>query len=392
MNPRLLSGHAGGLDVAYRGAGLIDAVAAAGLRGRGGAAFPTAVKLRAVAQARGRCAVVANATEGEPMSAKDQQLLVVAPQLVLDGAALAAEAVGARDIVIAVKRSAWAAQESLTRALAARGDRSRMRMAVVGDAYLAGEETALLRGLNGGPTKPTGTPPRPHERGLARRPTLVSNVETLAHVALIARHGAAWFRELGTPEHPGTALVTVSGAVARPAVYEAALGTPVEHVIAAAGGASSPLRAVLFGGYHGTWLSTGAPARLDATLGPGVIVALGADACPVAELSRVVRWMADANARQCGPCMYGLEAIAGAIESLQTGIAARDVFAQLERWGDHVTGRGACRHPDGVVRFVRSGLDVFAGEFEDHRRFGRCDACDAEPVLAVPNLGRELAA
>jgi NADH:ubiquinone oxidoreductase subunit F (NADH-binding) len=399
--PRLLAPH-GRAHVVHRGEGLIEAVAAAGLRGRGGAAFPTAVKLRAVAAARGRHALVVNAAEGEPMSAKDRMLLEAAPQLVLDGAALAAEAVGAREVVIAVKRSAWAAQESLRRALAVRGDASRMHVRSLPDAYIAGEETALLSALNGGPAKPSLALRRPYERGLARRPTLVCNVETLAHVAMIARHGSPWFRELGPAEHPGSALVTLSGAVARPGVYEIALGTPAAQAIDSAGGRSAPLRALLVGGYYGAWVPSDAIASLrlddrslrewDAALGAGVVVALPADACPVAEVARVIRWMAGESAGQCGPCVHGLDAIAGALASLAAATGDGGVISRLERWCGQVTGRGACRHPDGVVRFLRSALDVFADEFEDHRRHGPCDACDRPPVLAVPGTRRSLAA
>ncbi len=393
----------GALDaIACRRDRLIEAVATAGLRGRGGAAFPTAVKLRAVAAGRGRRALVVNGAEGEPMSAKDRVLLELAPHLVLDGALLAAEAVGAREIVIAVKRSAWSAHEAVSRALAERRDARDVRLETTPDAYIAGEETALLRRLNGGPAKPTVVPPRPHERGLGRRPTLVSNVETLAHVTLIARHGAAWFRELGTPDHPGSALVTLAGAVERPGVHEIALGTPIAEAIARAGGQSAPVRAVLVGGYYGTWLTPEAVASgsLDdaslrersAALGAGVVVALPAAACPAAEVARVVRWMAEENAGQCGPCVHGLDAIAGALDRLVDGTARPDVVARLERWGGQVQGRGACHHPNGVVRFLRSALTVFAAELEDHRRHGPCDACDRHAVLLLPDTRGRLAA
>jgi NADH:ubiquinone oxidoreductase subunit F (NADH-binding) len=401
--PRLLAGDRLVRDaVAYRGEALIDAAAAAGLRGRGGAAFPAAVKLRAVAAQRGRRALVANGAEGEPMSAKDRVLLERVPELVLDGVLLAAQAVGARDVVIAVKRSAPAAQEAVLRALAGRRDARGVRVQTVPDAYLAGEETALLRNLDGGPVKPTLTPPLPYERGLGRRPTLVSNVETLAQLALIARHGPGWFRALGTAEHPGSALVTLSGAVARPGVYELGLGTPLAQVIAGAGGQSEPLRALLVGGYYGSWLTADevGSTRLDdgslrghgAGLGAGVLVALPASACPVAEVTRVVRWMAAENSGQCGPCVHGLDAIAGGLGAIAAGGAGRETVARLERWSGQVQGRGACHHPDGVVRFVRSALRAFGDELEDHRRHGPCDACEARPVLAVPRRVSELAA
>jgi NADH:ubiquinone oxidoreductase subunit F (NADH-binding) len=384
-----------------RGGPLIDAVAVAGLRGRGGAAFPTAVKLRAVAQRAGRRAVVVNGAEGEPMSAKDRVLLELAPHLVLDGALMAAEAVGARDVVIAVKRSAHGAHAALGHALAERRDAGRVRVEGVPGGFVAGEETALLHGLNGGPAKPTLTPPRPYERGLGRRATLVANVETLAHVALIARHGPAWFRELGAEQHPGSALVTLAGAVTRPGVHEVALGTPIARLIAA-GGPAPPARAVLVGGYYGSWLTGDALAAtgLDdvslrargAALGAGVVVALPEGACAVAEVARVVGWLAGETAGQCGPCVHGLDAIAGTLAAIADGAADKYAMRRLERWCGQVEGRGACHHPNGVAGFVRSALRVFAAELGDHRRHGPCDDCDRRPVLLVPDPGERLAA
>jgi NADH:ubiquinone oxidoreductase subunit F (NADH-binding) len=325
-------------------------------------------------------------------------LLAVAPHVVLDGALLAAEAIGARQVVIAVKDSAWRAHEALARAVAERRDAGHVRVQRLPTAYLAGEETALLHSLNGGPPKPTRVPPRPYERGLARRPTLVGNVETLGHVALIARHGPDWFRRMGTAEHPGSALITLSGAVRDPGVHEIALGTPLERVI----GDTTNVRALLVGGYSGTWLP---PAALTATslddaalaahgaaLGAGAIVCLSADACPVAEVARVARWMADQTAGQCGPCVHGLDAIAAALQPLAAGTARHDVVARLARWSGQVHGRGACHHPNGVARFVRSALAVFADELEDHRRHGPCDACSHRPVLIVPHATTRLAA
>jgi NADH:ubiquinone oxidoreductase subunit F (NADH-binding) len=407
--PRLLTGvpAAGRLDLyqhlashgplpaeTARGAALIDAISAAGLRGRGGAAFPTGRKLAAVAERGRRRELVVNAAEGEPLSDKDAALLELAPHLVLDGALLAAEAIGARQSLIAVKRSAIAAVDSTRAALAERRDARSIRLALVPDGYVASEESALLRHLGGGPAKPTSGP-RPFERGLNRRPTLVANAETLAHVALIARHGSSWFRGLGTEEHPGSALITLTGAVERPGVREIALGTPIARVIGLAGGHSANLRGVLIGGYGGSWLTAEAAAsgglddaslaRRGARLGAGVVFALGREACPVAEVTRVVRWMADQTAGQCGPCVHGLDAIADALASVLAGTARPDVFDRLERWSGQVERRGACHHPDGVARFLRSALVVFATEFKDHRRHGPCDACGLPPVLVTPS-------
>src|SRR5205085_2927544 len=172
-----------------------------------------------------------------------------------------------------------------------------------------------------------------------------------AHVALIARNGARWFRELGTSRHPGSALVTLKGAVDRPGVYEIALGTPIAQVIQGAGGRQQ-LRALLVGGFHGSWLTPDALAttsldndslrEFGATLGAGVLVALPAAACPVAEVAPRVTWMAGESAGQCGPCIHGLEAISGAFAAVAAGKAEPDAAARLMRWSAQVQGPGAC--------------------------------------------------
>jgi NADH:ubiquinone oxidoreductase subunit F (NADH-binding) len=397
--PRLLGAEHGPLPRC--GPELIEAAELAGLRGRGGAGFPTAVKLRGVAQQRGPRTVLVNGAEGEPMSAKDRVLMEVAPQLVLDGAMAAAAAVDAREIVVAVREDAIEAISALRRAVAQRPSRPKVTVDTVPIAFLAGEETALIRRLDGGPLKPTVTPPLPFERGLRRRPTLVQNPETLAHLALIARHDPRWFREVGTESHPGSTLVTVGGAVERPGVLEIACGAPLDDVLAAAG--STPgLRAVLVGGFHGTWIlaTESASVRLDdaglarhgGRLGAGVVVALPKTACPVQELSQTVAWLAGQSAGQCGPCSNGLPAIAELLDAVAAGQAPAGWRERLERWSADVTGRGACHLPDGAMRFLASGLRVFAGELADHERHGACDACHRPPTLAVSGYGRRLAA
>ena len=201
-------------------------------------------------------------------------------------------------------------------------------------AYLAGEESALIAYLGGRPLKPAVVPPRPAERGLRRRPTLVQNPETLAHVALIARHGPEWFREVGTHAHPGSALVTVSGAVVAPGVREIACGAPLASVL---GGALEPLRAVLVGGCHGVWIAgrgdRGAhELEHGGSLGAGVVVALGRSACPARELARTMAYLAGQSAGQCGPCFNGLPAIADLLAAMVAGRAPRDARRRLERW------------------------------------------------------------
>ena len=381
----------------HRGARLIDLVEESGLTGRGGAGFPAATKLRAVAAQRGRKFVVANGTEGEPLSRKDKLLLGCVPHLVLDGATLAAAAVGADEVVVAVGRSALREHAALTQAVAERVsagvDRVRVQVAATPDGFVVGEETALLSALSGRAAKPTLAPPRPFERGLQGRPTLVQNVETLAHLALVARHGPEWFRELGTEAEPGSALVTLSGAVAWPGVYEIGLGMQLRELVAWAGGATEPAGAYLVGGYFGSWVAAAdaeraallgsALAPLGASLGARTIFALPARVCGIVETASLARYLADESAGQCGPCVHGLAAIADGLERLARAESA-DV-PKIGRWLEQVRGRGACRHPDGIARLVASALEVFAAEVELHAT-GRCSG-DGQLLLPTGTAG-----
>jgi NADH:ubiquinone oxidoreductase subunit F (NADH-binding) len=400
---------------------LIDEVERAGLLGRGGAQFPTAAKLRAVAAASrsprgGRPVVVVNGAEGEPASSKDRTLLRSLPHLVLDGAQLAATAVGAREIVLGVCRAgsqplaptAHDAFDATARAIAERqsarycgplgGREPPFQLHPTPNRYVAGQESALVRHLSGKPALPSFAPPRPFERGVRGRPTLVCNVETLAHLALIARYGANWFRELGTPEQPGSALITLSGAVAHPGVYEIEYGSPLPALLDAAGGTTAQLRAALLGGYCGTWIDAGeldgialCDRRLTphrATLGAGVLVLLCTDACPVAELARLTRWLAAQSARQCGPCVHGLDAVASVFEQLLRGSSQPEAQRRLRHLAGLVNRRGACSHPDGAARLVCSALEVFAEELADHARHGPCAACARPSELPRPRTSQ----
>jgi NADH:ubiquinone oxidoreductase subunit F (NADH-binding) len=362
--------------------------------GRGGAGFPTATKLRAVARGRSPI-VVANGTEGEPASSKDKVLLAANPQLVIDGAVAAARLVGAELVVLAAGRADRRGIAALERAVAARRGLDKgitLHVTAAPNRFIAGEEKALVNWLNGGPAKPTVD--RPFERGVQGRPTLVQNVETLANLALIARHGAEWFRRIGTPTEPGSALVTVLGAVHRPGVAEIELGTTLREVLEVVGGVTEIPQAFLVGGYFGTWVSardtldlpfTNESLRpLGASLGARLVVAFPQDACGLAETARVVRYLERESAGQCGSCYFGLPAIATAFETLASGTAAAaHAFGRLSRLVPQVEGRGACALPTGATQLVTSALRVFAHEVDGHQA-GRCCGPHRPPVLPVP--------
>lgn len=380
---------------------LVESVERSGLTGRGGAGFPAGVKMRAVANQRRASVVVGNGTEGEPASSKDKTLLTLNPHLVLDGAVLSAAALGAREVVICIDRSAVVAGETVLSAIAERGRRGvdavPIRFERAPSRYVSGEESALVSWLNGGEARPRFVPPRPFEKGVGGKPTLVQNVETLAHIGLIARFGPEWFRALGTTEDPGTALITCSGAFERSGVYEVPFGLALADLFRATRTETDAAQAVLIGGYFGTWFGAGEfpSVVLDgsslrargSSFGCGVIAALGTERCGLAESAHVARWLAGENAGQCGPCVNGLEAIAGAMAKLVGGDRTGDAETHLRRWLEMVKGRGACKHPDGAARFVESSLRVFRAEIERHRRFGPCPAASFAPAFPLPKPG-----
>jgi NADH:ubiquinone oxidoreductase subunit F (NADH-binding) len=407
--PRLLAG-VGHTPIAYDrhlrvhgdlmtgGSALATSIERSGLRGRGGGGFPLAIKLAAVRRARGSPVVIVNGCEGEPMSAKDRLLLTASPHLVLDGAFALARAIGAAEIIVALDEIDARTGETVQAALAERPELARKAVMAqivwVPSGFVSGQETSLVRWCNTGVAKPLPATPRVTERGVGRRPTLVSNAETLAHVALIARHGADWFRALGTNDDPGSALITLSGAVAHPGVYETEPGTSLASFLNAAGGLAEPARAFLVGGYAGGWIDASAIAtvrltgrdlqRAGARLGAGVIVALPRSACPVAEVTEVAGWLADQSAGQCGPCVHGLAAVADELQRISRGSAGPNSLERVTRWCELAAGRGACAHPDGTAGFVTTALTIFAAEFLDHAQYGPCDACDQPPVLFTP--------
>ena len=381
---------------------LIEQAELAGLRGRGGAAFPIATKMRAVIAQRRRPIVVVNATEGEPASRKDRTLCELAPHLILDGAELAATAVGAEEAIVCVCESAAGGGERIAAAIEERRAHAAgsvgLRSSVVPAGYVSGQESALVNHLNGAPAIPTFAPPTPYQQGVGRRPTLVNNAETLAQLALIARHGPVWYRALGTSAQPGSTLITLSGAVAHPGVYEIEHGISLRSLIDLAGGTSAGVRAVLLGGYAGTWidaalldglvLSEDGLAEHGASLGAGIVLLLSDQACPIAETARIARWLAGQSARQCGPCLHGLDALAATVEQLAGGMARGDAGARLQQLAGLTRRRGACAHPDGATRFILSAYETFAAEFADHARYGLCDGCSQASELPLPGHPR----
>jgi NADH:ubiquinone oxidoreductase subunit F (NADH-binding) len=379
--------HVARLGPAPRGgAGLIEVLERSDLRGRGGASFPVGTKWRTVAGRRGGSAVLlANGAEGEPLSYKDRLLMQCRPHLVIDGAFLAATSVGADDIVLFVGEDHRPARAALERALAERADHPcRVRFVSAPARYVAGEESAAVHSVNDGVALPTSIPPRPFEKGVGGRPTLVQNVETLAHVALIARYGDRWYHEGGRDGAGGTALLSISGAVRQASVLEVAQGSTIGEAVEAVGGATAPVGAVLLGGYFGGWVLADEAwslpldsMRLRArgkALGCGTVALLPANRCGVAMTALIASYLADQSARQCGPCVFGLRAIADALTRVATCTPDPHDLTRLRTWSSELRGRGACRHPDGAAGLVLSALDAFDTEFFSHATQRRCSS------------------
>ncbi|WP_059017709.1 NADH-ubiquinone oxidoreductase-F iron-sulfur binding region domain-containing protein [Mycobacterium sp. M26] len=366
---------------------LLAEVDQSGLLGRGGAAFPLSVKLRTVRSAHlngHQTVVVANGEEGEPASVKDRWLLRHRPHLIIDGVRLAARAVGAQRAYIYVSDAAAAA--AVEAALAEVGFDTlgglEISVVTVAPAYVAGEETAAVRVINGGPAKPTDKPPRPFQHGVDGHPTLVSNVETLANLPYLLTHGAAGFRGAGTPASPGTFLVTVTGAGRVPALYEIPHGLPFTELLALHGVSPESLRGALMGGYFAGLLGR---SVLDTTLdhetlravGSGLgcgAVALLTEECPVAVAAAVLAYFDRENAGQCGSCFNGTAAMAAAAGALRDGVASREDVARLERWSQVLRGRGACATLDGAANIAESVLSGFPDLVEQHLA-GDCAIC-----------------
>ena len=383
---------------------MIGVLKASGLTGRGGAEFPAWRKWAVVTEhAEGRAAVVINGSEGEPASHKDQTLLRHRPHLVLDGVQLAAETIGARQAVLYLSRACDEERATLERALAERRsaevDSVHVTLVTCPHRYVAGESSAVVNGINTGVAKPTAIPPRPSEHGVDGRPTLVQNTETIAHTALIGRFGASWFRSIGTEASPGTALITVSGAVARPGVYEIPLGVTVDEAIGCAGGTTEAPQAVLLGGYFGTWLPAACTRTLHldrlelheakTSFGCGVIAVLPRSRCGLVEAAHVLTYLAGQSAGQCGPCVFGLRSVASTMTRIARGEGDPADRGLLRRWDREIRGRGECHHPDGALRHLQSALTTFDDDLEEHLSGSPCAGARSQPpmlpVVAEPD-------
>ncbi len=398
LAPRLLGDAPNGYRPLASADDLLAEVDRSGLLGRGGAAFPLAVKLRTVrdnGRAAGGAVVVANGEEGEPASVKDRWLLRNRPHLVLDGLRLASAIVGADRACVYVSdpESARSVEDAVCDDLGVA-----VSVRLVDPGYVAGEETAAVRALNGGPAKPTDKPPRPFQEGVGGLPTLVSNVETLANLPYLQEHGAAAFRAQGTPLSPGTFLMTITGAGRPPGLYEIPHGLPFTELLALHGISPDHVKGVLMGGYFAGLLNRDVLdatldhetlRRLGSGLGAGAITVL-TDDCAVAVAASVLAYFDRENAGQCGSCFNGTAAMAAVAGALRDGVATSEDVTRLRRWSVMLRGRGACATLDAACNMAASLLGQFPHAVDRHLE-NACETCHAGIFRADRPYAVELA-
>ena len=347
---------------------LADLLETAGLTGRGGAAFSTATKLRAGREHRAD--LIVNACDGELGATKDAWVVAHHLEELVTGAGLVA-AGSRRPVRYAAHRGS-----ATLATLRARG----LEVLEVPARYVSSEESALVSLAHGGLARPL-TKQVPvvrggrDSRGRSTRPTLVLNAETVWRVAQVERYGAPWFRSFGTPAEPGPRLVSVHGYVDRPGIVEAAAGVPLLALVDAAGGLAPEVGSALIGGLAGVFLtvdelrsaswSTGSLSTFGGGVGSGVIEVLDPRPCPLERVVALLRYAAGESAGQCGPCMFGLPAVADDLAAL-VARPDRATYERLQGRLGLLPGRGACKFPDGVSRFAGSALRVYAGHLEEH--------------------------
>jgi NADH-quinone oxidoreductase subunit F len=389
-------------------ADIVEVVKASGLRGRGGAGFPTGMKWGFVPRDTGKPTyVVVNFDESEPGTCNNRELVEREPHRLLEGTAIAALAIGCETAFVYVRGEYLWQSIVLERAIgeayaegllggdiAGSGKRVDVVLHRGAGAYICGEETALLNSLEGLRGQPRLRPPFPAVEGLYASPTVINNVETLMNVPDIVERGADWFREVGTEKSPGTKMITLSGKVERPGNYEIALGTPFRQVLDELGGG------VLGGGTLKAWTPGGSStpmltaAHVDtgldyeslsaagSLLGTAAIMVMDETDCVVDCALRMVRFYAHESCGKCTPCREGSWWATRVLQRVQGGCGRLEDVPLMHDIGKNTLFRAFCALADGTASVINSSLQHFADEYEEHVRLGRCPYSDV-PVAEV---------
>ena len=398
---RLLGAEAGGaLDRARSLSAdeIVALVERSGLRGRGGAGFPLAQKMRATrtaATVAGEAYVVANAYDADPGSPLSRTLLERSADLVLDGIEIAASVVGAKEAYLYLHPEARTARTAAEKALADRtkgpAGSARISLAFGPGGFMGGEESALLAVLENKRAMARQRPPWPAEQGIRLRPTLVSSAETLAALPLIVRDGPESFRVAGTASSRGTKLVSVTGSVASPGVYEVAFGTSLGDVVQIAGGATSAIKGIHVGGPTGGILgATRTTVRLDyeelksagTHLGSAQVRVIPQGTCIVNEAARLFAYLSAENCAICVPCRVGTKRVGGILEGIYSGLGRDDDLPWLTELADHLHEFSLCGFGITSASIIRTTMSEFPDDYRAHIVERRCPTGTCAPARA----------
>lgn len=377
---------------------LIQEISESGLKGRGGAGFPTGKKWAFTRE----CAeqphyVVLNGGEDEPGSKKDRLLMENLPHLVLEGVILASYAVGATKAYLYINRQYEAANQSMAQALAEAKEAGCWGEKILGSDfnldilsvpappdYVAGEDSAALEVIEEKKPLPRQKPPFPATVGLFGKPTAVNNVETLANVPAIIARGAKWYRSFGTPESPGTMIFSLNEEVNRPGIYELPFGTPLRFLIEQCGGGvkdGKPIKAILPGGPSAAFLP---PDKIDtpldhnsvraagSSIGCGVLHLVTEGTCIVEEVLRIADFFAAESCGQCPACRMETNMLAAMLKKVQQGQGTHAMLEQFDKVISFNKGKGFCNLINMPGPPIESALRLFPSDFEFHLANGRC--------------------
>jgi NADH-quinone oxidoreductase subunit F len=383
---------------------IVQAVKDSGLRGRGGAGFPTGMKWSFVAQDTGKPVyIVCNADEGEPGTFKDRPLMELDPHQLVEGMIVGGLALNSVQGYIYLRGEFAYAGRQLAKAIRQAYERGYLGADVMGSgrrfdltlhraagAYICGEETALLDSLEGRRGQPRLRPPFPATHGLYGCPTTVNNVESIAAVPFILRHGVDWWRQWGTEKSPGPKLIGVSGNVAAPGNYEVALGTPMADILALAGGMAEghELKFWCPGGSSTPMLPASmidlpytfeAIQEAGSMLGTGAVMIYSDQVCVVDTVLRFTEFYEHESCGKCTPCREGGYWLSQILRRIETGNGREADLDLLLDLCDNIFGRSFCALGDGMTSPIVSSLRYFRDEYEEHLRQGRCPFGTTEP-------------
>jgi NADH-quinone oxidoreductase subunit F len=382
---------------------IIKLISEAGLRGRGGAGFPTGKKWALTRE----CAeqpryFVMNGGEDEPGSKKDRVLMEYLPQLVVEGAIIAAYAVGAAKVFLYINARYDAAIQSITQALAEAKSAGYCGQNILGSGfsldieiipaphnYVAGEDTAVLEVIEGKAPLPRQKPPFPVTVGLFGKPTSVNNVETVANVAPIILHGVEWYRRFGTPESPGTMIFSLGDDVKRPGIYELPYGTTLRYLIEACGGGTrddktikaimpaAPSSAFLPADKIDTPLEPNSMREAGSALGCGVVRVISEGTCMVEEVLRVSEFFTAESCGQCPACRMETNTLTALLKKVQQGQGGQPILEQFGKVLAFNKGKGFCNLIAMPGPPIESAIKLFPDDFAAHLNTGRCPAGQA---------------